>query len=999
VTSRPSGAGHRVVGWVLGPVLRALSRRHPGAFGALLLQRFEATGNFELVEAAEEMLRKSLLRLPEDSRLRGMRLSSLGVALRLRSELTGNSDLLAEAEAVGRAGLDSVPGDDPWRVAVGFNLAATLLRIAERDGDIAVAEEAVALCRTAADASEPDTFELTREQCQGQLGMALFYVFLISGDFKSLEEAVETLRSAADDLPAWHLMRAGVLGALAQALARLADRTGDGNLLQEAADAAGQAMDAVPPGHPYRAGHVSNLAKILMQIFEHSSPTAGHAGIPDPERTGLLADALDLAREAMAGTPTGHSQRAVHLANLGAVLLSAAGHAASAGQASTAGRGKGPGDRGALLREAVDVLREAVAAAPDEHPMRASYLNNLGLALRAIAIATVNVGELADAARAVREAIAAVPDDHPNRAEFQVNLAAILWDLAERTADASLPDEASALDVAVAASADAPTLLRIAAYRRIAAHAVEAGQDTAALAALEAAIDLAPRLAPRTLQLRDREDRLASLAGLASEAATAALAAGWPERAVELLEQTRGVLFADLLDARGGDLDRLAAVRPDLAGSVAALRDHREALDGLDPLRPGKFASDPSVTFRVARDLAADRRSADEAWDDLIARIREIEGFAGFFGPPRAADLAARAGDGPVVFVSVSPARGDALIVTGDPDEPVRAVPLTDLRYADVIEQVSLLSDACGQGYAGTAGASAQASILRTLAWIWDTIAHPVLEALGYDHVPESGEAWPRLWWCPVGPLAYLPLHAAGHHDGAECWVMDRVISSYTPTLRSLGYARSRRADTPSDISRSAAVIVAVPAVPGVSPLPAARSEARAISALVPGARILEDPAAADVLAALAECPVAHFACHAYTHWASLGASRLVLRDYATAPLTVANISRLQLPGVLAYLSACSTAVTGPELADESVHVASAFHLAGYQHVVGTLWPVGDRLAARLAEDFYRRLTGTDPMGGEPPAVAEALHHAVRSTRTRQSGVPAIWAAYIHIGI
>jgi len=98
-------------------------------------------------------------------------------------------------------------------------------------------------------------------------------------------------------------------------------------------------------------------------------------------------------------------------------------------------------------------------------------------------------------------------------------------------------------------------------------------------------------------------------------------------------------------------------------------------------------------------------------------------------------------------------------------------------------------------------------------------------------------EAWPRLWWCPVGPLAFLPLHAAGRYDGTNRLVMDRVISSYAATLRSLGYARSRRADSTNDIARSAAVIVTVPAAPGVPPLPAARSEARAISAmfLAPG--------------------------------------------------------------------------------------------------------------------------------------------------------------------
>jgi CHAT domain-containing protein len=124
-----------------------------------------------------------------------------------------------------------------------------------------------------------------------------------------------------------------------------------------------------------------------------------------------------------------------------------------------------------------------------------------------------------------------------------------------------------------------------------------------------------------------------------------------------------------------------------------------------------------------------------------------------------------------------------------------------------------------------------------------------------------------------------------------------------------------------------------------------------------------------------------------------------MLRDYADAPLTVADISRLRLAGTLAYLSACSTAVTSPDLADEAVHITGAFHLAGYQHVIGTLWPASDRFAARLAKDFYARLTRADPADGGVRFAAEALHHAVRSMRTRIPAVPGIWAAYIHVGI
>jgi hypothetical protein len=51
----------------------------------------------------------------------------------------------------------------------------------------------------------------------------------------------------------------------------------------------------------------------------------------------------------------------------------------------------------------------------------------------------------------------------------------------------------------------------------------------------------------------------------------------------------------------------------------------------------------------------------------------------------------------------------------------------------------------------------------------------------------------------------------------------------------------------------------------------------------------------------------------------------------------------------LAFLSACSTARPSGRLADEAIHLASAFQLAGYRHVIGTLWPIGDWPAVEYA--------------------------------------------------
>ncbi|MFG2222325.1 hypothetical protein [Streptomyces sp. NPDC048644] len=53
--------------------------------------------------------------------------------------------------------------------------------------------------------------------------------------------------------------------------------------------------------------------------------------------------------------------------------------------------------------------------------------------------------------------------------------------------------------------------------------------------------------------------------------------------------------------------------------------------------------------------------------------------------------------------------------------------------------------------------------------------------------------------WIPGGPLSLLPVHAAGHHGFGAAGrerrtVLDRVVSSCTPTVRALGHARERAA-------------------------------------------------------------------------------------------------------------------------------------------------------------------------------------------------------------
>jgi CHAT domain-containing protein len=59
--------------------------------------------------------------------------------------------------------------------------------------------------------------------------------------------------------------------------------------------------------------------------------------------------------------------------------------------------------------------------------------------------------------------------------------------------------------------------------------------------------------------------------------------------------------------------------------------------------------------------------------------------------------------------------------------------------------------------------------------------------------------------------------------------------------------------------------------------------------------------------------------------------------------------------------------------------------------VIGTLWPIGDRQAADLADAIYATITET----GDP---ARAVHAATRQLRNRWARQPSAWASHIHVG-
>jgi hypothetical protein len=946
-----------------------------GTLSAAYRLRFETHRDAADVVRAVGLARTALDRAADGrSAARRSALSCLGVALQSRFEAHGSADDIGEAVTVFRAAL-AIEDGAPAATAR-HNLAGALLRGFDIGRDRAMLDESVALAAAAADETAPG--ERWRPARLTTLSMALRTRAELTGSRDDADRAVATARRAGESATAGEPRRAARAG-LAVTLQTRYALTAALPDLDEAIWAGWEVLDDPPPGQAGRPGHLSNQGGALHDRFTARGAAADldaavdclraavaaevTAGPDQPGRLGNLssalreryaltgaeedlADAVAAAREALADTPPGHRDRPRYQELLGLALE----HAGDLAEAR------------ALLAAAV---RDSGSA--EDRVIRLS--NQGGLLLR-IWEGTGSLADLDGAIAAAREAAAGSRPDDPYRLTYLSNAGAALHRRYGATGETA--DRAAAITAyrEVMDSTIAPAAVRAAAARGAALLAADERDWPGATVAAGAALELAGRTADRALSRADQERLLAPGQGLASLAAACALNDDAPERALELLEAGRGVLLGQLLDLRT-DVGDLSLDRPGLAARFTELRDL------LDTAAPGEAAPEPRstgpVTGLAAVRAGEHRRALAEELDRLIEEIRAVPGHERFLMLPTSADLRRAAAHGPIVLLNVHRIRSDALIVHPDRVTPV---PLPAVTPAAVAEQTRRLLTAVGvlPGNGPIGARAAEAEVAGVLAWLREAVTDPVLAAAG----PLPG----RLWWCPVGSLSYLPLHAA---------VLDRVVSSYTPTIRALIRARS----APPAAAPGRLAAVAMPRTPDATPLPQVTAEAAAVARHFPGRHtVLTGPAATHrpVVAALGRAAWAHLACHAVSDLAEPSRSRLLLHDHREAPLTVLDIIRLRPAGAeLAYLSACSTSLTGPALPDEAIHLASAFQLAGYRQVIGTLWPVGDRAARRTAEAVYATI-------GKPGDCAYALHAASLAARARRPGAYTWWAAMTHFG-
>ncbi|MFF4441027.1 CHAT domain-containing protein [Streptomyces sp. NPDC001621] len=890
---------------------------------------------------------------------RAGRIGNLGVLLRLRHEETGARDDLDAA--IGRYGeAVALLGDEHPDAALHFNnLGSALAARTRLHGLDHELDEAITAGRAAVRGDGPAHQRVLR---LSNLGGALYARYTRDGDLDDLDEDIDLQREALRLAPKDHPERPGLLSNLATALTERHETLGARDDLSEALALLEEAMAAGPASR--RLATVAGAHGLALHAL--------HRVTRDQN---ALDRALVSLRTAVEATSPTDPHMPLQLANLATSLQAESAHRTTA------------------AAEAVDAARAALTSLGESRSataVRGSLL--LALAARS------GEGDLDEAVTLAHRVVADTSLDDPDLSRSLANLAYVLNLRYESTAETD--DLVAATDAlrAAARTGTGPADVRLHAARDWGRLAALTGDARAAAEAFALGVELLPTATPRRLERPDAQRRLAEAAGLASDAAAMCLACGDPERALSLLELGRGVL-----------LNRRSGIRADLADLIdadAGLAQHferlRDALDRLDhppPPLPGAPPEPGATGWERER-----RRDLEAELDVVVRRIRALPGQADFQRPPSFESLLAEAAHGPVVVVNVSEYRCDALLLT---TEGLRHVPLDGLdadeleRAAEVFhaDVVTALDPRAAQD----AVDAANARVTAVLDLLWRDIAGPVLAELRITD-PDT-----RVWWVPTRALCRLPLHAAtAARDAAGCpaddtdvqeppagsaalplSLVDRTVSSYTPTVTTLHHARARGSAPDRTV---AAVMHADVRRPGLPELPAARREARAAAERL-GVEPL-DLAACErtvLIDALITCTHLHLALHAVADHDDPGTSRFLLPDL---DLTFAEIAaRRGGWGRLAYLSACETTRTPPDLADESIHLTSAFLLVGFSGVIGTLWRVPDAVAETTARSFYDAL---DTVRDEP---ALALARTARLVRVHYGDDPAAWAAHHHVGV
>lgn len=654
------------------------------------------------------------------------------------------------------------------------NQAYDLWRRFNQSGDIEDLEKSILLDREAL-ALRP-VGHPSRSFSFNKLGIGIMNRFEQRGIPEDLDESIDLHQKGLSLRPEGHPDHWKSLNNLANALGTRFMKWRRPEDLEDSIDLYRKALSLHPEGQPDRSISLNNLA----------------GGLMTRHKRGDLDEAINLQQESLKFCPESHPNHSILLLNLATELMACF---------------KATRESLEDLDKCIDLYRKALSLRPEGYLGRSNSLKYLAKGLLFRFDRRRRPKDLDESIDLFQEALRLCPEGHPDRSISLDNLAVGLMErfiMRRRTEDF---DESMQLRESAALHSFSSLEDRLSIAVHWAAVAQPQGHRSTpkayeiALSLLQRILTISPTFQLQHEILVQRNRYLT----LASDAASYFIEIGDIKKAIEMLEQGRGLLWSQMRGFRT-PLDNLRMVNSSLASKLDNISKQLETLlissdEHIITSSDSSSEASAESSYRLFNDQLNQKRLLSKEQEVLTERIREIPGFEDFLKTTPFDKLQLSADEGPVIIINHSDYRSDAIILLRGHGPMV--VPLSqpasneseagrdtsgNTFYEEALyRSIKLMAV---RWVLGDNPRLYNDTLMSMLEWLWENIVSLVVKKLNELGVKKQS----RIWWCPTSVLNSLPPHAAGPYrdeSNARVYLLDEYVSSSTPTLTALIQARA----------------------------------------------------------------------------------------------------------------------------------------------------------------------------------------------------------------